>query len=157
MGGKYQRTLQKPAGQHAAKMAVPRVAVNHVNILESGRPLEVDIQRLKNLLETVVFGIQPQLAGKAQCMDVVLIHVLRAETACLDMAKLCKLLRKELDVDTCTAINLRRKFISQNSCVHTTTPFPPQIIIQKTRPRGRAIGRERSFILEVLALTFPVT
>ena len=134
MGCEYQRALQKPAGQHTAKMAVPRMAVNHVNILESGRPLEVDIQRLKNLLETVIVGIQPQLAGKSQSMDVVFIHILRTKTARLDMAKLCKFLSKELDVDTCTAINLRRKLISQNSCVHKTTPFPPRIIIQKTRP-----------------------
>ena len=117
-----ERALQKAASEHATEMAVPGVAMDHVDILEGRGPLQVDIERLENLLETVVVRIQPELARKAQRADIVLIDILHTEAARLDVAKLCEFLREELDVYTCTAIDFRRKLIGKNSCVHSTTP-----------------------------------
>ena len=112
------RALQKAACEHSTKMTIPRMTMYYIYVFERCCPLEVDIKRLENLLEMVVFRIQPQLARKAQSADIVFVFVLVAKTASLDMAKFRKLLREELDVNTCTAINFRRKLVSKNSCVH---------------------------------------
>ena len=97
--------------------------MNHIDTIEGGSPLQVDIERLENLLEAVVFGVQRQLARKTDCTDVVLVKILATEAACLDMAKFRKFLRQELDVNTRTAINFWRKLVSKYSSVHTKTPF----------------------------------
>ena len=115
-----QRTLQQAARQHATEVAVPRMAMYYVNVLESRCPLEVDIERLENLLEALVGRAQSQLARKAKRTDVVFVDVLHAKTARLDMAKLCKFLRQELHVNTGTAVNFRGKLVSKNCCVHDT-------------------------------------
>ena len=90
----------------------------YIYIFERSCPLEVDIERLENLLEMVVFRVQPQLARKAQSADIVFVFVLVAKAPGLDMAKFRKLLREELDVDTCTAVDFRREFVSKDSSVH---------------------------------------
>ena len=94
------------------------MAMYYVNVLEGRSPLEVDIERLENLLEALVGRAQSQLARKAKRTNVVFVDVLHAKTARLDMAKLCKFLRKELHVNTGTAVNFRRELVSQNSSVH---------------------------------------
>ena len=116
-----QRALQKAARQHATKMAVPGVAMDDVDILERGRPLEVDIERLENFLEAVVRRIEAKLARKTESADIVLVDILAPEAAGFDMAKLCKFLRQELHMDTGTAVNFRRKFVSKDCSVHKST------------------------------------
>ena len=121
VGGENQRTLQKTTGKHSTKVAIPSVAVNDIDIVEGCRPLEVDIQRLENFLETVVLRVQAQLPRKTNRTDIVLVNILVAKTAGLHMAELCQLLGQELDVNTCTAVNLRRELVSKNSSVHNST------------------------------------
>ena len=113
-----QRALQKTAGEHAAKMAVPCMTVNDVDIVKLGAPLEVNVERLEKLLQSVIVRVQSQLARKAQGTDIVLVFVLHAKAARLDVAKLRKFLRQELNMDTCAAINFRREFVRQNCCIH---------------------------------------
>ena len=138
-----QRALQKTASEHAAKVAVPRMAMDHVDILERGRPLEVDIERLENFLEAVVFGVEPELARKTERVDVIFVHVLNSKAARLDVAKLCKFLRQELHVDTGTAINFRREFVRQNCSVHNSSRLGVKsglfssIIIKKAKRMAR--------------------
>jgi hypothetical protein len=97
--------------------------MDYVDILEGSGPLQVDIERLENLLEAVIDRVQAQLARKPDCTDIVLVYILAPEAARLDVTKFRKLLRKELDVDTCAAVNFRRKLVSKNCCVHEGTPF----------------------------------
>ena len=49
-----QRALQQAARHHATEMAIPRMAMNHVDILERRHPLEIDVQRLQDFLEAFV-------------------------------------------------------------------------------------------------------
>ena len=113
-----QRALQKTASENATKVAVPRMTVNYIDIVERGSPLQVNVERLKNLLESIVMGIQSQLARETQSTDIILVFVLHAKATRLDMTKLCKFLRQELHMDTSTTINFWGKLIRQNCSVH---------------------------------------
>ena len=118
VGGENQRALQKTTGKHSTKVAIPSVAVNDIDIVEGCRPLEVDVQRLENFLEAVVLRVQAQLPRETNRTDIVLVNILVAKTAGFYMTKFCQFLGQELDVNTCTAVNLRRKLVSKNSSVH---------------------------------------
>ena len=52
-----QRALQKATCDHATKMAVPCMAMNHIDILERGHPLQINIERLQDFLETFISRI----------------------------------------------------------------------------------------------------
>ena len=49
-----QRALQKATCHHTTEMAIPCMAMNHVDILERRHPLEIDVQRLQDFLEAFV-------------------------------------------------------------------------------------------------------
>ena len=115
-----QRALQKATCDHATEMAIPCMAMNHIDILERGHPLQINIKRLQDFLETFISRIVLKLLAKANRTNVVGIVILRTKATGFYMAELGKFLAQELDVDTCTAIDFWRKFISKDSSIHRT-------------------------------------